>query len=132
MKINQLFVKMVDVDMLCKLLACFELKGLHDMQMFSKNELVQRKTAEKMLALKPELQTYYLRCKAQIYLDNITLKKSITVLKQVLRLYDYYLVSHEKNINNKKVIFYQLVAAVDRHPPTNMKQDEREYVLCFS
>ena len=123
---------MVDEEMLRKLLACFELKGLHDMQMFSKNELVQRKTVDNMLALKPELEKYYLRCKAHIYLDNITLKKSITVLKQVLRLYDYYLVSHEKNINNKKVIYYQLIAEADRYPPTNMKQDEREHVLSFS
>lgn len=110
MKINQLFLKTIDLETLKCLLECFDLKGLNDARMFSKKELEQRRTLEKLAELKPVLQEYYLKCKANLYLENMTVKKALTVLKQVIRLYGYTLESTEKNINNKKLIYYKLMS----------------------
>lgn len=110
MKINQLFIKTVDLDTLKSLLDCFDLRGLNDARMFSKKELEQRRTLEKLAELKPILQEYYLKCKSSLYLENMTEKKALTVLKQVIRLYGYSLESTEKNINNKKLIYYKLMS----------------------
>ena len=121
MKINQLFVKKIDIDVLMKLLSCFGLENLNDRKFFSKYDLLQQNTVAKLNALKPELEEYYLPCKARIYLDNITEKRGLTVLKQVLRLHNYYLLSRERNFNQKKVIFYQLVNDKDKTRPQKMK-----------
>ena len=108
MKINQLFNKIVDEDTLTSLLNCFGLHNLHDLKMFSKKELIVLNTVEKINDLKPRLASYYLKCKANVYLENMNVNKSITVLKQVLRLYGYGIRVIEKNYNNKKSIYYQL------------------------
>lgn len=108
MKINQLFIKFVDDIMLMKLLACYNLSGLTDMHMFSKKEIEALNTVKLLEEIREELSTYYLRCKSNIYLHDITPKKALTILKQVVRLYGYGVESHEKNINNKKFIYYRL------------------------
>lgn len=120
MKINQLFIKKIDDDLLTKVLDCFNLRSLNDMHMFSRKELEQSNVVEKLNALVPDLQQYYLNCKSTIYLNNLTSKKTITILKQILRLYDYSLVSIEKNINSRKVIYYQL-SKNNSNPSVNIK-----------
>ena len=122
MKINQLFVKKVDIDVLIRLLHCFGLDNMNDRKFFSKYDLVQHNTVQKLNTLKVELEEYYLPCKAKIYLENITEKRALTVLKQVLRLHNYYLLSRERNFNQKKVIFYQLVNDKDKTRPQKMKR----------
>ena len=110
MKINQLFTKMMDEETLYKLLKCYNLTSLYDSRMFSKKELEQICTVDKVNAISDELEKYYLKCKAKLYLSNITTKKCLTILKQVVRLFHFSVESHEKNINNRKVIYYQLTA----------------------
>lgn len=108
MKINQLFCKQIEMENLEKLLYCFDIKNLNDTHMFSKKDLEKLKTSEKINLLKPLLMEYYMKCKVNMYLENITVKKSITILKQFLRLYGYTLESIEKNIHSKKVIYYKV------------------------
>ena len=108
MKINQLFVKKVDPDVVLKLLNCFGLQNLDDRKSFTKHDLVLNNVIDKVKDLLTELYPYYLPCKARVYLDNLTLRRVVTILRQVVRLYDHYLVSKEKNINSHKVICYQL------------------------
>jgi hypothetical protein len=122
MKINQLFTKKVDLEVLHKLLSAFGLNGLNDKQLFSKFDLIQIGTLKKVELLKLELSNYYLPCKAKVYLENLTEKKIITILKQVLRLHGYYLQSREKNINTRKIIFYQIVSEVDKAQNQNMRR----------
>lgn len=110
MKINQLFGRILDEEMLMKILNCYGLRNLDDKHTFKKHDLVLLKTVEKLIALKPELEKYYLPCKAKLYLENITEKKSITILRQILRLFNFYLFSKEKNIQSRKIIFYTLTS----------------------
>ena len=42
-----------------------------------------------------ELKMFYLPCKKKIYLENITPKKFITIIKQCIKLFNYKLVSQK-------------------------------------
>lgn len=132
MKIHQLFRLKVETDVLIKLLKCFNLNGLEDKKVFSKYDLVKCDTLHKLEDMKSELEIYYLPCKSKIYLHELTEKKAITVLKQVLRLHGYFLVSKEKNVSNKKVIFYVLMNEKEKHKTPNMKKFGITNVLTFN
>lgn len=131
MKINQLFTKKVDTDVVLKLLQCFGINDLNEKKIFCKYDLMQNNTVAKLNTLKPELEHYYLPCKARVYLEDLTEKRAITVLKQVLRLHGYYLNSKEKNLNNKKIIFYQMINEKDKLQPQNMKRYNITNILSF-
>lgn len=133
MKINQLFVKHVDSGMMQKVLTCFNLKDLNDQRMFCKYDMAEFGTVEKLNALKHELIAYYIPCKARLYLENLTEKKAITVLKQLLRLHEHKLWSKEKNHNHKKIIFYQLVSDSYQQDPATMRvQQGLRSIISFS
>jgi hypothetical protein len=132
MKINQLFVKPIDHDILINILECFDLKGLNDMHMFSKKELEQRKTTDRLNMLKPQLSEYYLHCKAKVYLEDITVKKALTILKQVLRLYGHSLSSYEKNIQNKKITYYKMVSLETKNNTNLVSISNNENIILFN
>ena len=48
-----------------------------------------------------------IKAKRQI-LKNLTINKSITILKQILRLFDFQLKKREHVINKIKIIYYYL------------------------
>ena len=114
MKINQLFVKHVNIDMLNLIIDCFGLSGIDDRRLFSKTDMVRLGTAARITAIVPQLLDYYLPCKARIYLNNVTEKKSITILKQILKLHAHLLLSRERNSRHRKVILYQIVSEHER------------------
>lgn len=95
-------------------LGCFGLRGLEDSSEFSKFTLRERNTVEKLIELLPEIILYYIPCKAKKYLSEIDEDRAITVMRQLLRLYDYELSKKERVIQKKKVIFYSL-------QPTNIR-----------
>lgn len=132
MKIHQLFVKKVDTELVLKMLECFGLQDFNDKKLFSRYDLVQHRTLEIFEnTLKEDLKKFYLPCKSKMYLENLTEKRLITILKQVLRLHGYYLFSKEKNYNNKKIIFYQLINERDKCKPMHMKQYNITNILYF-
>lgn len=131
MKIYQLFTKKVDIELLLRILKCFGLKDLNDKRLFSKYDIIQNSTVQKLIELKAELEMYYLPCKSKIYLENMTEKRSITVLKQVLRLHGYFLLSKEKNVNNKKIIFYHLINEKDKQTTNLMKKFDVTNIIEF-
>jgi hypothetical protein len=112
MKINQLFVKRIEPELVVKLLNCFGLQNLDDHKSFTKHDLIANQVSVKVEELLPELSQYYLPCKARVYLNNISERRALTILRQVVRLYDHFLSAREKNINSHKVIVYQLSSGV--------------------
>lgn len=114
MKINQLFVQHVTIDMLNLIIDCFGLNGLHDRRMFTKADMRALNTVGKMNELVPQLSDFYLPCKARIYLRNIGEKKCITILKQTLKLHRHLLLTRERNTRHIKVTRYQIVSEQER------------------
>jgi|TARA_Y100000389_G_scaffold77054_1_gene73803 hypothetical protein len=126
MKLNQLFYEIPPMEVIYKLLNSFGLTNINDSKEFNKGDLVTNHTAEKIKELIPDLALYYLPCKANIYLTNITIKRTITILSQHLRLYDYKLNRDERIVDGKKDIFYRIIKEKD----TKLQiQNERETLL---
>jgi len=110
MTINQLFIKKPSIDLIMKLMVHFDLQSI---VAFSQKTIVQNNILIKIKPILDELGEYYLPCKKRVYIDNITPKKLITVIKQCLKLYDYKLISQEKYIAGCKHIIYRLDIPAD-------------------
>ena len=132
MKINQLFRKRVNIDTLLIVMACFGLAGLNDKKSFSKSDLMEIDTDARIEELIPILDEYYMPCKSKVYLENLTEKRVITILKQILRIHGYFLASSERNFNNRKVIFYRLMSELDIGIKPKMHQFEITQLVDFS
>ena len=111
MAINQLFIVKPPIDILFEICLFFaiDLNNLEKNNTFTKEDLVDinfKENYEKIINL---LDEYYLNCKKKIYFDNINDKKCITILRQLLKLYNYSLKSTEKYCNSKKYIVYSII-----------------------
>ena len=102
--INQLFNKPISDDLLKKVLNCFNLSGLEDSRMFSKYDMDMNETIERINSIKEELKEVYIPCKAKIYLENLCLKRCITILRQIVKLYGYNVKSCERSITKKNIL----------------------------
>lgn len=131
MKINQLFNKSIPEDVALRVLRCFGLAGFDDRRMFSKFDIDNYDTVRLMNGMMNELSQYYMPCKARTYLTNINNKKCVTILKQIIRLYGYTLMSRERNVHGKKVIFYQIMGAGDYDKLRRMTSRGGEYTVQF-
>lgn len=109
MKINQLFTKTVELGVAERLVRCIGLDGIDDGRTFTRFDLQRVDAVAKFAAIECELREYYLPCKARLYMEDMTDKKVLTVVKQVLRLHGYALQSREKNSGSKKIIVYRIV-----------------------
>ena len=105
---NQLFCEEPTMDFMNDLLKCYGLNSLNDNIEFSKSDLYDNKTVDKLEDMLHELIMYYLPCKAKIYLDVITEKRAITIRSQFIKLFSYKLSRKERIINKKKIIFYKI------------------------
>jgi hypothetical protein len=130
MKINQLFKEKVPDDVLTAILRAFKLGGLDDNSCFSKEDLEKYKTIEQIETLKEQLRQYYLPCKFKIYLERLTAGKCITILRQVLKLFQVKLISRQKYIKRKKITLYSILKS-DRHLQTSVQVDHQCTKLIF-
>lgn len=132
MKINQLFIEQVPVDLINKMLNCIPLDSLNDKQFFTKYTLITNKTVEKFeTEVIDKLFPYYLPCKSKIYLTNMNEKKFITILKQCIKLYGYKILSIEKNKCNKKQIYYTITNSTNLPTIKNARFDSESKLLRF-
>ena len=105
---NQLFKKMPPIDLFERLVKIYGLTDINDCRKFTKDHLTKNKTLEKIEGLREELDEYYLPCKITKYLTDLDEKKLITILRQIAKVFDYYVTSNEKYLNSKKVLQYSL------------------------
>ena len=75
---------------------------------FSKNDMIKKDIKTKINEIIPELRKYYLKCKQNKYLDNLNEKKIITILRQLIKPYDYNIKTKEQYDNGKKFLLYIL------------------------
>ena len=112
MKYHQLFNSIPDEIFMEKLLSCYGLGGFEDVSEFSKIDLQDKHdTLKKIKELIPEMILYYIPCKAKIYIldtKKLNIKRTITILWQFLKLYDYSLQRKERVFMRKKINFYKI------------------------
>lgn len=106
MKYLQLFKEIPPDSLMREVFRCYNLEGMFDNLEFSKKDLEDTHAIDKMILLVPELNKFYVPCKAKTYLKDLTAKKCITILSQLLRLHGYLLHRRERFINRKKTIIY--------------------------
>ena len=97
-----------DLEFLNKFLNLYGINNLEDSVEFSKYELIDLNIVDKIEDLIPELVMYYLPCKYDMFLTNMNVNKCLTILRQIIKLYDYELKKREHVQNKKKSIYYHL------------------------
>lgn len=106
---NQLFRISPDLKFSTKVLNLFGISDFNDNHSFTKFNLKELDTVNKMGEIVEELKKYYLPCKSRLYLLSLNEKKCITILRQLLKVHNYTLMSKEKYIKGKKSLFYQVI-----------------------
>ena len=96
----------------------------------TKNDLKEYKTVDKIIKYKDDFIKYYLPCKGKKYLNDLNEKKSMTILKQIVKTFDYFIFSKEKYIDGEKFITYQLIPIHQKNILTLQKKDEK-YIVNF-
>jgi len=73
---------------------------------FTIKSLINKNILDKTNKYIPELKKYYLKCKHNKYLENLTEKKIITLFRQILKPYDFSINSIEKYHDGEKFLLY--------------------------
>jgi hypothetical protein len=130
MTINQLFSQKPTEEIVLEILKCFGLQGLEDSKIFTKKDLKESNLLESLENIKEQIGLYYLPCKKKKYLDNMTFKKSITLLRQFIKCFDYTLFSKEKYIQGEKYLTYQLMST-DKKNVLQMRKKDDTLIVSF-
>jgi hypothetical protein len=80
------------------------LLGFHDLRWFSRDE-IKLDTLEVWL---PEIESYYLPCKAKRFIHNWTPMSVITILRHLLHAHEYTLEKEERLYKGVKQMIYQI------------------------
>lgn len=108
-KKEQLFKNIPSKEFVEDILKLFIPNGFQDLYyQFSRKMITEKNIIEKLNLLMPQLKNYYMNCKHKKYLENLDPKKCVTILRQLLRLYDYRVLSIEKYHNGQKFLLYKI------------------------
>ena len=108
MKKNQLFRKIPSEEIVVKIVEAFGFRSLKDRRSFSRSDLSKLDTVNKIKEMKILLEQYYLPCKARTYLNDLTEKNIVTILRQCIKTKGYTINSREKYLKGDKFIIYSL------------------------
>ena len=107
---NQLFRRNPDRYIISDILKIFNIESLDDENIyFTKSDLLNSDIIDNITKIKHKLEVYYIPCKAKVYLENIDINKSITILRQILKYLEYNLKLKEKYVNGIKNYQYFIV-----------------------
>lgn len=127
---DQLFKNKPDMNLVNDTIRLFGLDDFNDTKLFTKQTMIDLKTVEKVNEIVPRLQDFYLPCKSKKYLTRLDEKKCLTILRQLLKQYNYNLLTKEKCIKGDKFNYYQIIQYSNKK--INTKQiEERKIVLSF-
>ena len=120
----QLFKVFPDAHFINKIALLYGIKGLDINYKFTLKDLEKLDTVDKLNLLKDDMGNYYLNCKFKKYTDDLTEKKSITLLRHFLKVINYKVVSREKYSDNRKYLVYNI-------KNTNQTHDDYELIINF-
>lgn len=130
---NQLFRQNPSREVCMMVLESFGIKDFGESVSFSRKDLKALRCVEKMEELKPLLLSYYLPCKARTYLNNLDEKNVITILRQIMRLNGYNVISKEKYMKGVKYIVYSIKSIDRKHRDSiSVTHSDDECVVTFS
>ena len=121
MPVNQLFRIMPDRSFVISLLNLYGIEDFSDTRYFTRENLQTLNTVEELKELEEKFKNYYIPCKAKTYLEEITIPRSIVILRQFLKCHGYTLFSKEKFIKANKQTIYKIVT-IDKEVSTPKKK----------
>jgi hypothetical protein len=125
-KKEQLFKAIPSIDFVEDFLKMFVPNGFSDTcYQFSRRMMEEKQIVKKVEMMLPLLRDYYLKCKHKRYLENLNEKKCITLLRQLLRVYGYKIVSIEKYHQGQKYLLYKM----ERILSEEMEEEDRQKKL---
>lgn len=80
------------------------LLGFHDLRWFSRDEI----KLDNLEIWLPEIESYYLPCKAKRFIHNWSSHSIITILRHLLHLHGYTLQKEERLYKGVKQMIYQI------------------------
>ena len=132
MVLNQLFISKPPFELLNNIIKHFGLKSINDTKQFSYLDMNKHKTLTNFNTIESELNKYYLPCKKKKYFNDVTTltnKQAITILRQLLKVYNYDLFSKEKFIKGTKYSVYKIISKNDKIFDLNKKK--KEIIISF-
>ena len=99
-----IFRKIPTKELVEEVLVYLQFLGFHDNKTFTKNDISKEKFEDIVIWIEP----YYVPCKAKRFLSNINENKQITILRHLLRVHNYDLLTQEKVYNSLKVTTYKI------------------------
>lgn len=124
MTINQLFLIKPPMDLLLKLLKQCSINSLDSNVQISLKSLDLNNTLIKSKLILDDISEYYLPCKKKICFNDLDNKKLITIIKQLLKLYDYKFQSKEKYSHGRKYTVYKIIHTKD-DVNANLKKNKK-------
>ncbi len=118
----QLFKELPPLEFIQKLMDFYGIHDFDENYKFTRVDLEKKNVISNLNDLRNDFDKYYLKCKTTRYLDNLTIKKSITILRQFLRVYGYKIVSKEKYSNKSKYLLYH-IEKIDKNEDANLVVD---------
>ena len=103
----QLFKLIPQKDFIENIIKLYGPNGFDINYYFTLDDIINNNVIDKLVNYVDELKNYYLPCKYHC-IENITPRKTITILRQLLRPYNYKINSTEKYKNGKKYLLYNL------------------------
>lgn len=125
MTINQLFLIKPPMDLLLKLLKHCSINSLDSNVQISLKSLDVNNTLIKSKLILDDISEYYLPCKKKKCFNELDNKKLITIIKQLLKLYDHKLQSNEKYSQGRKYTVYQIIPIKD-DMDANLKKKKKK------
>lgn len=124
---NQLFKIIPNKDFIINFCKLYTINNIDSNQTFTINKLKQIDLLNKINI--EELQKYYIKCKSKKFLTNLTYKKSITILRQLLKLINYNVQSKERCEHSKKYLEYSIIKL--NHRPLSPKSINDKLTVSF-
>lgn len=129
MTINQLFLIKPPMDLLLKLLKHCSINSLDSNVQISLKSLDLNNTLIKSKLILDDISEYYLPCKKKKCFNELDNKKLITIIKQLLKLYDRKLQSYEKYSHGRKYTVYQIIPIKDDVDTDLKKTKKNNHVI---
>lgn len=128
---HQLFKIIPPKDIVEELVKCYGFNGLSDRRYVCKRHFKKLGVIEKVKKMRLQLENFYLPCKRSLYLGNINNKNVMTLLRQVLRCYNYRVCYRERYIKGDKIIMYNLEKKESQFIPIIPKFNKDTFILHF-
>ena len=109
---KQVFQKLLPPELIKEIVGFFGIYALEKGKSFQNIDLEKLGTLQKIKAKLPKLREYYYPCKAKLFLneENLTLRRAITILRQIISIKGLTLEVREKFVKKKKILIYTVIS----------------------